>query len=95
VAPAPARPAPCAVTVQARIFTLIGRLRAERGLAYPSITHNVAVVDRFVRLVPRAPGRARRGIGPDAAHARNHREHPHPTALREAVPELPAAQPAP
>ena len=34
------------VTVQARILALIERLRAERGLAYLLISHNLAIVDR-------------------------------------------------
>jgi ABC-type glutathione transport system ATPase component len=80
------------VTVQARVLALIERLRAERGLAYLLITHNLAVVDRLCEqcLVLR-DGRVVE-TGP-TAQVLNHPRDEHTKALRAAVPELPAAQP--
>ncbi len=80
------------VTVQARILELIGRLRAERGLAYLLISHNLAVVERLCedaivlyagRVVERGP--TRRLLATPA--------HPYTQALRLSVPEL--GRPAP
>jgi ABC-type glutathione transport system ATPase component len=77
------------VTVQARILALIERLRAERGLAYLLITHNLAVVDRLCeRCVVLQDGRVvESGV---TAQVLDHPQHPHTKALRAAVPELPA-----
>jgi oligopeptide/dipeptide ABC transporter ATP-binding protein len=75
------------VPVQARILRLINRLRAERGLAYLLISHNLAIVERLCeetavmylgRIVEQGPTRdllARPA-------------HPYTVALRSAVPEL-------
>lgn len=81
------------VTVQARILALVERLRAERGLAYLLITHNLAVVDRLCEsCVVLQDGRVVEA-GP-TARVLDHPEHPHTRALRAAVPELPSATPA-
>jgi ABC-type glutathione transport system ATPase component len=80
------------VTVQARILALIERLRAERGLAYLLITHNLAVVDRLCETCVVLQDGAIVESGP-TARVLDHPEHPHTKALRAAVPELPAAAP--
>jgi ABC-type microcin C transport system duplicated ATPase subunit YejF len=77
-------------TVQARILALVERLRAERGLAYLLISHNLAIVDRLCeRCVVLADGRVvESGATPEVL---DHPENPHTKALRAAVPELPRA----
>jgi oligopeptide/dipeptide ABC transporter ATP-binding protein len=81
------------VTVQARVLALIRRLRADRGLAYLLISHNLAVVEQLCehvavlylgQVVESAP--AELILGRPA--------HPYTQALRRAVPELgaPAAE---
>jgi ABC-type glutathione transport system ATPase component len=81
------------VTVQARILALIERLRAERGLAYLLITHNLAIVDRLCErcVVLRDGAVVEAGA---TAQVLDHPRHAHTRALRAAVPELPAAQSA-
>ena len=78
------------VTVQARILALIERLRAERGLAYLLISHNLAVVDRLCErcLVLRDGEVVESGATPQVL---DHPRHPHTVELRRAVPELPGA----
>jgi ABC-type glutathione transport system ATPase component len=79
------------VTVQARVLALIERLRAERGLAYLLITHNLAVVDRLCEhCVVLRDGRVVEA-GP-TAQVLDHPQHEHTKALRAAVPELPPPQ---
>jgi ABC-type glutathione transport system ATPase component len=82
------------VTVQARILALIERLRAERGLAYLLISHNLAIVDRLCErsLVLRDGEVVEAGA---TAQLLDHPQHAHTKELRAAVPELPAATPAP
>ena len=78
------------VTVQARVLSLIERLRRERDLAYLLISHNLAIVDRLCeRCVVLQDGRVVEA-GP-TAQVLDHPQHPHTRALRAAVPELPAA----
>jgi ABC-type glutathione transport system ATPase component len=81
------------VTVQARILALIERLRAERGLAYLLITHNLAVVDRLCeQCVVLQDGRVvEAGATPQVL---DHPQHEHTKELRAAVPELPEPAPA-
>ena len=78
------------VTVQARILALVERLRAERGLAYLLISHNLAIVDRLCeRCVVLADGRV-----VEAGATANVLDDPqteHTKALRAPVPELPTA----
>ncbi len=75
------------VTVQARILQLIERLRADHGLAYLLISHNLAVVERLCeavtvlylgRVVERGPTSL--VLGRPA--------HPYTAALRSAVPQI-------
>jgi len=77
------------VTVQARILSLIERLRRERGLAYLLISHNLAIVDRLCErcVVLRDGAVVEAG---DTAQVLDHPQDPHTRALRAAVPELPA-----
>jgi ABC-type glutathione transport system ATPase component len=76
------------VTVQARILALVERLRAERGLAYLLITHNLAVVDRLCeRCVVLKDGRVVEAGS--TAQVLDEPRDPHTKALRAAVPELP------
>jgi ABC-type glutathione transport system ATPase component len=78
------------VTVQARILALIERLRAERGLAYLLISHNLAVVDRLCEhcVVLRDGAVVEAGPTPQVL---DNPQDPHTKALRAAVPELPQA----
>jgi peptide/nickel transport system ATP-binding protein len=78
------------VRAQARILELIGRLRAERRLAYLLITHNLAVVSELCeQIAVLYLGRVAES-GPTgellAAPA-----HPYTRALRSAVPEIAAS----
>jgi len=75
------------VTVQARVLSMIGRLRAERSLAYVLISHNLAVVERLCehtavlylgKVVERGPTR----------ELLRRPAHPYSVALRAAVPEI-------
>jgi peptide/nickel transport system ATP-binding protein len=77
------------VTVQARILTLVGRLREERRLAYLLISHNLAIVERLCedtavmylgRIVEEGP----------TPSLLSRPAHPYTVALRAAVPELEA-----
>jgi ABC-type glutathione transport system ATPase component len=77
------------VTVQARILTLIERLRRERDLAYLLISHNLAIVDRLCERCVVLRDGAVVDAG-DTAQVLDHPRDPHTRALREAVPELPA-----
>jgi ABC-type glutathione transport system ATPase component len=76
------------VTVQARVLALIERLRAERGLAYLLISHNLAIVDRLCeRCVVLHDGEVvEAGPTPEVL---DHPKAPHTRELRAAVPELP------
>jgi peptide/nickel transport system ATP-binding protein len=76
--------------VQVQILELLRRLRAERGLAYLLISHNLVVVERLCesiaviylgRIVER--GASSRVFGEPA--------HPYTAALRSAVPQIVAA----
>lgn len=75
------------VTVQARILTLLERLRVERGLALVLISHDLAVVDRTCeQLVVLERGRV---IETGATAAILDRPaHPSTAALRAAVPTI-------
>jgi ABC-type glutathione transport system ATPase component len=78
------------VTVQARVLTLIERLRRERGLAYLLITHNLAIVDRLCeQCLVLQDGRVVEA-GP-TPRVLDHPQAEHTRQLRAAVPELPAA----
>jgi len=75
------------VRAQAAILALVGRLRAQRSLAYLLITHNLAIVSELCeqtavlylgRVVERGPTGAL--LGRPA--------HPYTRALRSAVPEI-------
>jgi peptide/nickel transport system ATP-binding protein len=78
------------VRAQARILTLIGRLREERSLSYLLITHNVGVVSELCEQVAvlylgriAESGPTRQLLAAPA--------HPYTRALRSAVPEVHAA----
>jgi peptide/nickel transport system ATP-binding protein len=75
------------VTVQARILDLIARLRAERGLAYLLISHNLAVVDRLCEesVVLFRGGVVERGPTPLLL---DRPAHPYTQELRASVREL-------
>lgn len=79
------------VTVQARILSLIERLREERALSYLLISHNLAVVDRLCEqcLVLRDGEVVERGA---TAEVLDHPQHPYTQELRAAVPELRRAE---
>jgi len=78
------------VKAQARILTLIARLRADRNLAYLLITHNLGIVSElceqtavlyFGRVVESGPTDELLAVP----------AHPYTQALRSAVPEIDAA----
>jgi peptide/nickel transport system ATP-binding protein len=78
------------VRAQAAILALVGRLRAERGLAYLLITHNLAIVSELCeQTTVLYLGRVAES-GPTAALL-SLPAHPYTRALRAAVPELGAA----
>jgi peptide/nickel transport system ATP-binding protein len=78
------------VRAQARILELIGRLRAERRLAYLLITHNLAVVSELCEQVAVLYlGRVAES-GP-TAELLAAPAHPYTRALRSAVPEIAAS----
>ncbi len=82
------------VTVQARVLELIGRLRAERALAYLLISHNLAVVEQLCEQV------AVLYLGQIVEQGETWRvlsrpAHPYTRALRAAVPELSEQLPRP
>jgi oligopeptide/dipeptide ABC transporter ATP-binding protein len=78
------------VRAQARILTLIGRLRADRSLSYLLITHNLAIVSELCeQTVVLYLGRVAES-GPTSALL-DAPAHPYTRALRSAVPEVEAA----
>jgi oligopeptide/dipeptide ABC transporter ATP-binding protein len=78
------------VRAQAAILALIGRLRAERGLAYVLITHNLAIVSELCeQTTVLYLGRVAES-GP-TGELLSRPAHPYTRALRSAVPELGAA----
>jgi peptide/nickel transport system ATP-binding protein len=78
------------VRAQARILELIGRLRAERSLAYLLITHNFGIVSQLCeRTAVLYLGRVAES-GP-TAELLAAPAHPYTRALRSAVPQLAAA----
>jgi oligopeptide/dipeptide ABC transporter ATP-binding protein len=78
------------VTAQARILTLIKRLRAERALSYLLITHNLAIVtDLCEQAIVLYLGKVMEA-GPTAVLLAQP-AHPYTLALRSAVPEVHAA----
>jgi oligopeptide/dipeptide ABC transporter ATP-binding protein len=80
------------VTVQARVLELIRRLRADRGLAYLLISHNLAVVEQLCEHV--AVLYLGQIVESAAAEVLLQRPaHPYTQALRRAVPELGTAAP--
>jgi peptide/nickel transport system ATP-binding protein len=75
------------VRAQAAILALVGRLRAQRNLAYLLITHNLAIVSELCeRTAVLYLGRVAES-GPTGALLGNP-AHPYTRALRSAVPEL-------
>src|SRR5262249_62001684 len=75
------------VKAQARILALIGRLRADRDLAYLLITHNLGIVSELCeqtavlylgRVVESGP----------TSELLSRPAHPYAPALRSAVPEI-------
>ncbi len=75
------------VRAQARVLSLIGRLRAERKLSYLLITHNFAIVSELCeQTAVLYLGRIAES-GPTGALLRSP-AHPYTQALRSAVPEL-------
>ena len=80
------------VTVQERVLKLVERLRAERGLAYVLISHNLAVVDRLCEssiVLYRGAVMERGSTGDLLGRPR----HPYTRALRAAVPEIGVQRP--
>lgn len=78
------------VRAQARILTLIGRLRAGRSLSYLLITHNLAIVSELCeQTAVLYLGRIAES-GPTGAIL-DRPAHPYTRALRSAVPEVAAA----
>ncbi len=80
------------VTVQERVLQLVERLRAERGLAYLLISHNLAVVDRLCEssiVLYRGVVMERGSTTTLLSRPR----HPHTRALRAAVPEIGVKRP--
>jgi oligopeptide/dipeptide ABC transporter ATP-binding protein len=78
------------VTAQARILTLITRLRVERSLSYLLITHNLAIIsDLCEQAIVLYLGRVMEA-GPTAGLLAKP-AHPYTLALRSAVPEVHAA----
>jgi oligopeptide/dipeptide ABC transporter ATP-binding protein len=75
------------VRAQAAILALIGRLRAQRNLAYLLITHNLAIVSELCeQTAVLYLGRVAES-GPTGALL-GRPAHPYTRALRSAVPEL-------
>jgi oligopeptide transport system ATP-binding protein len=78
------------VRAQAAILRLISELRAQRGLSYLLITHNLGIVSELCeQTVVLYLGRVAES-GPTGALLA-HPAHPYTQALRSAVPELDAA----
>ena len=78
------------VRAQARVLELISRLRADRGLAYLLITHNLAIVSQLCeQTAVLYLGRVAE-TGPTGALL-SAPAHPYTRALRSAVPELGAS----
>ncbi|HEX3930028.1 MAG TPA: ABC transporter ATP-binding protein [Nocardioides sp.] len=80
------------VTVQERVLRLIERLRAERGLAYLLISHNLAVVDRLCE----SSVVLYRGVVMERGSTvtlLSRPLHPYTRALRAAVPEIGVTRP--
>jgi oligopeptide/dipeptide ABC transporter ATP-binding protein len=80
------------VTVQELVLQLIERLRAERGLAYLLISHNLAVVDRLCEssVVLYQGVVMERG---STSTLLSRPRHPYTKALRAAVPEIGVKRP--
>jgi len=78
------------VRAQARILELIGRLRAERRLAYLLITHNLAVVSELCEQTAVLYLGRLAESGP-TAELLAAPAHPYTSALRSAVPEVTAS----
>lgn len=80
------------VTAQARVLDTVRRLRAERGLSYLLITHNLAIVPALCeQIAVLYLGRVVETGPADGLLARP--AHPYTLALRSAVPEVdPAAR---
>jgi oligopeptide/dipeptide ABC transporter ATP-binding protein len=79
------------VRAQAAILALIGRLRAQRGLAYLLITHNLAIASELCeQTTVLYLGRVAES-GPTGALL-GRPAHPYTRALRSAVPELGGAR---
>jgi ABC-type oligopeptide transport system ATPase subunit len=75
------------VSAQARILALIARMRADRGLAYLLITHNLGIVSELCeQTTVLYLGRVMESGPTGALLARL--AHPHTQALRSAVPEV-------
>lgn len=81
------------VTVQERVLQVIERLRAERGLAYLLISHNLAVVDRLCEtsVVLYRGSVMERGR---TTLLMSRPRHPYTRALRAAVPGSGARRPS-
>jgi oligopeptide transport system ATP-binding protein len=78
------------VRAQAAILRLVGELRAQRGLSYLLITHNLGIVSELCEhTVVLYLGRVAESGPTGALLARP--AHPYTQALRSAVPELDAA----
>jgi len=75
------------VTVQDQVLSLLERMRAEHGVSFLFISHNLAVVERLCEsLVVLYHGRVVE-TGPTAAVLAQP-AHPYTVALRSAVPQL-------
>ena len=75
------------VTVQDQVLTLLERMRAEHGVSFLFISHNLAVVERLCEsLIVLYHGRVVEA-GPTAAVLAQP-AHPYTVALRSAVPQL-------
>ena len=96
------------VRAQARILSLIARLRAERRLAYLLITHNLAIVSELCEQTAvlylgrvaesgadrRAARRARPSLHPGAALGRARDRHRRPAGPRSSCPAIRPTRPA-
>jgi oligopeptide/dipeptide ABC transporter ATP-binding protein len=81
------------VTVQARILDLLVALRAEHGLRYLLITHDLAIVDRLCRTSHVLFAGRVVECGPTRALL-TRPAHPYTVALRDAVPRIGGPPPA-
>ena len=71
-------------SVQAEVLNLLARLRAEHGLTYLMVSHNLAVIDHMCdRLLVMKNGAAVEALDRDALERRNVRD-PYTLALLDA-----------